>query len=116
VIALIEIIRAQGERTGAVVNAVSLAGPVRSRQHESLPEQERTRLSESRTGSYQRLHAAVVAVFEPDTERLRGPVDDTATLVLAIVLALGRGGGWNTGIASITSDGLADLVLNGIIA
>lgn len=116
VIALIEVIRAQGERTGAVVNAVSLAGPVRSRQHESLPEQERTRLSESRTGSYQRLHAAVVAVFEPDTERLRGPVDDTATLVLAIVLALGRGGGWNTGIASITSDGLADLVLNGIIA
>ncbi|HEX3781548.1 MAG TPA: TetR/AcrR family transcriptional regulator [Pseudonocardiaceae bacterium] len=115
-VAVIEVIRAQGERTGAVVNAVSLAGPVRPRHHEALPEEERTRHSESRTSSYQHLHAAVVAVLEPDAATLRSPVADIATLVLAIVLSLGRGGGWNTGIASVTTDGLADLILNGITA
>ena len=113
-IAVIEAIRAQGERTGAVVNAVSLAGPTRPRNHESLSDEERTRLSESRTTSYTRLHAAVVAVLEADRSTLRTPIADVATLVLAIVMALGRGGGWDTGIASITTDGLTDLVLHGI--
>lgn len=115
-VAVIETVRAQGERTGAVVNAVSLAGPARPRGHESLSDEERTRLSDSRTSSYTRLRAAVGAVLEPDAAVLRMPVDDIAALVLAIVMSLGRGGGWNAGVASVTTDRLTDLVLNGITA
>jgi AcrR family transcriptional regulator len=113
VVWLIEVIRAQGERTGAVVNAVSLAGPW---TRGSLSDEERTRLTEQRTSSYSRLHAAVAAVLEPDTAALRVPVDDVATLVLAIVTSLGRGSGSDTGIAGITTDALADLILHGITA
>ncbi|OPG12499.1 TetR/AcrR family transcriptional regulator [Microbispora sp. GKU 823] len=113
-VAVIETIRAQGERTGAVANAVRLAGAARPRSHESMSEEERDRLSESRNSSYASLHAAVAAVFEPDADALRLPVEDVATLVLAVVMALGRGGSWDTGIASITTDGLADLILHGI--
>jgi hypothetical protein len=86
------------------------------RNHESLSEEERTRLSESRSSSYTSLHAAVAAVFEPDAAELRQPVATIATSVLAIVMALGRGGGWDTGAASITTDGLTDLILHGITA
>jgi AcrR family transcriptional regulator len=107
-VSAIEVLRAQGERTGAVINAVSLAGPARSR--DSLSNEERTRLRESRTSSYQRLHAAVAGVFESDP--LRVPVDEAATLILTIVMSLGRGG-QHTGI---TTDGLADLILHGITA
>jgi AcrR family transcriptional regulator len=113
--AVVEVIRAQAERTGAVVNAVSLAG-TRPRSHESLPDEERSRLSDSRTTSYTRLHAAIAAVLEPDATTLRLPVADVATLVTAIVMALGRGGGWDTGIASVTTDGLVDLILHGVTA
>jgi AcrR family transcriptional regulator len=115
-VAAIEVVRAQGERTGAVVNAVSLAGPARPRTREALPDEERARLSESRNSSYRRLHAAIVTVLEPDAPALRTPVGDIATLILAIVMSLGRGGGWDTGIASVTTEGLADLLLNGIRA
>jgi hypothetical protein len=44
------------------------------------------------------------------------PVADIAALVLAIVMALGRGGGWHTGMASITTDALVDLILHGVTA
>jgi AcrR family transcriptional regulator len=115
-VALIEVVRAQGERTSAVVSAVSLAGPPRRRDHASMSEEERTRLAESRTTSYTRLRAAVAAVLEPDAAALRLPADDIAGVVLGIVMALGRGGGWDTGAASITTDGLADLILHGITA
>lgn len=115
-VAVIEVVRAQGERTGAVVNAVSVAVPAQPRGRESLSDEERTRLSENRTTSYTRLHTAISAVLEPDSTTLRMPVSDVATLVLAIVMALGRGGGWDTGIAGITTDGLADLILHGITA
>ncbi|HEY1574531.1 MAG TPA: TetR/AcrR family transcriptional regulator [Pseudonocardiaceae bacterium] len=113
VLSLIEVIRAQGERTGAVVNAVSLAGPW---TRGSLSDKERTRLTEQRTSSYSRLHTAVAAVLEPDAAALRVPVDDVATLVLAIVTSLGRGAGSDAGIAGITTDALADLILHGITA
>lgn len=115
-VAVIDTLRAQGERTGAVANAVRLAGASRPRSHESLSEEERARLSESRTASYTSLRAAVVAVLEADADALRLPVEDVASLVLAVVMALGRGGSWDAGIASITTDGLADLILNGISA
>lgn len=115
-VAVIETLRAQGERTGAVANAVHLAGAIRPRSHESMPEEERTRLSESRDSSYASLHAAVTAVLEPDADALRSPVEDVATLILAIVLALGRGGSWDAGIAGVTTEGLADLILHGIAA
>lgn len=113
-VSVIEVIRAQGERTGAVVSAVSLAGPSRPRNRESLSDEERTRLAENRTSSYARLHTAIAAVLEPDTAALRVPVDEVASLVLAIVLSLGHG--HNTGTAAITTDGLADLLLHGITA
>lgn len=113
-VALIEVLRAQGERVGAVVNAVGLAVPARPRDHESLPEEERARLSESRASSFTRLQDAVSAVLEPDAPDLRVPAAEAATSVLAIVMALGRGGGWNTGAASVTTEGLADLLLHGI--
>ncbi|GAA1961587.1 TetR/AcrR family transcriptional regulator [Amycolatopsis minnesotensis] len=112
VLAVIEALRAHGERTGAVVNAVTVAGPVRPRTAESLSDEERTRLSASRTSSYQRMHDAVTAALAHDRPRI--PATEAATLVLAIVLALGRGDGWHTGPASVTTDGLADLVLHGI--
>lgn len=113
-ITLIEVIRAQGERTSAIVNAVSLAGPLRSQRHESLPNEEHPRPAASRTMPYERLRDAVGAVLEVDTDNLRGPVADIATLVLAIVLSLGRSDGWNSVLAGITSETLADLILNGI--
>lgn len=116
VVATIEAIRAQGERTNAVAGAVALAGTGRPRSHESLSGEERTRLERSRATSYERMHAAVVAVLEPDAAALRIPAADVATLLLAIVMSLGRGGGWHTGHASVTTDGLADLVLHGITA
>lgn len=50
-VALIDVIRAQGERTGAVVNAVSLAGQGRQRNRDPLSDEDRTRLSENRTAS-----------------------------------------------------------------
>ncbi|QWF82338.1 TetR/AcrR family transcriptional regulator [Amycolatopsis sp. CA-230715] len=112
VLAVIEALRAHGERTGAVVNAVTVAGPVQPRTAESLSEEERARWSESRTSSYQRMHDAVTAALAQDRPRI--PAADAATLVLAIVLALGRGGGWHTGPASVTTEALADLVLHGI--
>lgn len=114
-VCVIEVLRAQGERTGAVVNAVSLAGPARQRNHEALSAEERTRLADSRALSYTLLHEAVAAVVAPDTDALRVPVNDVAALVLAIVMSLGRGGP-DTGIAGITTDGLADLILHGITA
>ncbi|TQS27174.1 TetR/AcrR family transcriptional regulator [Microbispora sp. KK1-11] len=113
-IALIEVLRAQGERTAAVVNAVSLATQARPR--ESLSEEDRTRFAASRTASYERLHAAAVAVLEPDAAGLRTPVETAAGMVLAIVMALGRGGGWQAGAASVTTEGLADLILHGVLA
>lgn len=114
-VSLIEVVRAQGERTAAVVNAVSLAGSSQ-RGRPALSDEERTRLSEQRTSSYTRLHTAVAAVLEPAATTLRVPVDDVATLVLAIVTSLGRGAGSDTGIAGITTDALADLILHGITA
>lgn len=116
IVAAIEVIRAQGERTGAVVGAVSLAGAGRPRRHEELSDEERTRLSEGRASSWTRLHAALAAVLESDEAPLRTSADEAAALVLAIVMALGRGGGWDTGAASVTTDGLADLILHGIAA
>ncbi|GLY82806.1 TetR family transcriptional regulator [Actinoallomurus iriomotensis] len=115
-VALIEVLRAQAERTGAVVNAVSLAGAARPRRQESLSDEERRRLSDGRTASYRSLHAAVVATFETGADTLRGSPEDAATLVLAIVMALGRGGGWDAGPASVSTDGLADLLLHGLAA
>lgn len=112
VLAVIEALRAHGERTGAVVNAVTAAGSVGPRTAESLSDEERTRLSASRTSSYQRMHDAVAAALAHDRPRI--PAAEAATLVLAIVLALGRGDGWHTGPASVTTDGLADLILHGI--
>jgi AcrR family transcriptional regulator len=114
-VALVEAVRAQGERTGAVVNAVSLAGSARPRRDE-MSDDERARLSESRTASWARLQAAVAAVLEPDAAGLRMPVTDVAALVLAIVMSLGRGGGRGAGAASVTTDGLVDLLLDGITA
>lgn len=114
-VALIEAIRAQGERTGAVVNAVSLAGTGRPRR-EDIPDEERARLSERRTASWTRLRQAVAAVLEPDAAALRMPPADIAGLVLSIVMSLGRGGGWGAGDASVTTDGLVDLLLHGITA
>ncbi|GAA5116232.1 TetR/AcrR family transcriptional regulator [Pseudonocardia adelaidensis] len=114
-IALIEAVRAQGERTGAVVDAVSLAGMSRPRR-EDVPEDERARLSERRNASWARLRAAVAAVLEPDAAELRMPAPDVAGMVLAIVMSLGRGGGWGAGDASVTTDGLVDLLLHGITA
>lgn len=111
-VALVEAIRAQGERTGAVGNAVRLAGPARPR--DALSEEDRERLAAGRIHSYTALHEAVTGVLDPDRDTLRIPVDEVATLVLAIVLALGRGGGWDTGPASVTTDGLVDLILHGI--
>lgn len=81
-IAAIEAIRAQGAHTGAVVNAVRLAAPSRPRSRESSPDEERTRLSESRNAGYSSLHSAVAAVVEPDADALRVPVGKVATLVL----------------------------------
>jgi AcrR family transcriptional regulator len=115
-VALIEVLRAQGERTGAVVNAVSLAGAARPRRQESLSDEERRRLSDGRTASYRALHAAVVATLEADADTLRASPEDAATLILAIVMALGRGGGWDTGPAAVSTDGLADLLLHGLAA
>ncbi|SDM58481.1 hypothetical protein [Nonomuraea jiangxiensis] len=115
-IALIEVIRAQGERTGPVVSAVSLAGQARPRDHRSLSDEDRARLSASRTASYERLHAATAAMLEGDADALRTPVETAANLVLAIVMALGRGGGWDAGAASVTTDGLANLILHGVLA
>jgi AcrR family transcriptional regulator len=119
--AVIEVIRAQGERTGAVVNAVSLALPRQPRDHTAMSEQDRARLSAGRENSYRRLHDAVVAVLaaEPPGGQpvgLRIPPTDAATLILAIVMSLGRGGGWAAGEASVTTDGLTDLILHGIAA
>ncbi|MHA6619127.1 TetR/AcrR family transcriptional regulator [Pseudonocardia sp. DLS-67] len=114
-VALIEVIRAQGERTGAVVNAVSLAGTARPRR-EDMPDEERARLSERRTASWTQLRAAVAAVLEPDAAELRMPAPDIAALVLSIVMSLGRGGGWGAGDAGVTTDGLVDLLLHGITA
>jgi AcrR family transcriptional regulator len=114
-IAMIEALRAQGERTGAVVNAVSVAATSRPRREE-LSDEERTRLSESRTASWARLREAVAAVLEPDAAGLRMPAPDIAAMVLAIVMALGRGAGWGAGDASVTTEGLVDLLLHGITA
>ncbi len=113
-VAVIDAVRAQGELTGAVVNAVRLATPARPRDHEALSDEERARLSESRSSSPARLHAAVVAVIEPDADALRVPVEEVATLVLTIVTALSIGGGWSTGTTGITPDGIADLILHGV--
>lgn len=115
-VAVIETVRAQGERTGAVANAVQLAGATRARHHESLSEEERGRLAQNRIASYTRLRTAVAEVFDPDQDAgdLRMPAEDVATLLLGIVMALGRSGGWDTGPASVTTDGLADLILHGI--
>jgi AcrR family transcriptional regulator len=116
VIAVIDLLRAQAERTGAVVNAVSLAIPHQPRGHAATSDAERTRLSASRETSYARLHTAVAAVLEPDAATLRTPTGDAAALILSIVMSLGRGGGWAAGNASVTTDGLADLILHGIVA
>ncbi|RJQ82341.1 TetR/AcrR family transcriptional regulator [Pseudonocardiaceae bacterium YIM PH 21723] len=110
----IEAIRAQGERTGSVIMAVGAAGALRHRDRQSMEPGERTRLEESRTTGYLEMHAAMTAVLEADQAALRLPAADIATHVLAIVLSLGRGGGWDKGPASITTDGLVDLILHGI--
>lgn len=115
-LALIEAIRAQGERTGSVVNAVTLAGAARPRSRESFTEEERSRLEQSRTSSFERLHAAVAAVLEPDAHALRMSPEDAAKPLLTIVMSLGRGGGWGAGDAAVTTEGLADLLLHGITA
>lgn len=115
-VAIIELIRAQGERTRCRGQRGRIAGPAQPRHNASLPDEDRTGLSQSRTSSYERLHAALVEVLNPDAAALRSPVEHIATLLLAIVMSLSRGGGWNTGIASVTTDGLADLILNGITA
>ncbi|MFB9838625.1 TetR/AcrR family transcriptional regulator [Actinoallomurus acaciae] len=115
-VALIETLRAQGERIGAVVNAVSLASATRPRRAESLSDEERDRLSDARTASYTRLHAAVVEVLRAGADTLRTSPENAATLVLAIVMALGRGGGWDAGPAGVGTDGLADLLLHGLAA
>jgi AcrR family transcriptional regulator len=114
VVALIEVLRAQGERTGAVIGAVSLAAAGRPRRHEDFATADRERLSAGRAESYARLHDGIVAVLESDAAGLRTSPTEAASLVLAIVLALGRGGGWNTGEAGVTTAGLADLILHGI--
>jgi AcrR family transcriptional regulator len=116
VTAVIEVLRIQGERTGAVVNAVSLAVPRQPRDHTAMPEEDRARLSAGRENSYRRLHDAVIAVLAAEPAGLRIPAAEAATLILAIVMSLGRGGGWAAGNASVTTDGLADLILHGIAA
>jgi AcrR family transcriptional regulator len=111
---LVETVRAQGERVGSVVAAVALAGSAERRGHRDIPAEERRRLDHSRTTSFQRTHEAVVDVLAPDAEMLRIPVDAAANLILQIVMALGRGGGWSVGPASLTTDALADLLVHGI--
>jgi AcrR family transcriptional regulator len=113
-IAAIEVIRAQGERTGAVANAVQVAVTSRPRRHQEIPAEERDRLAGGRAATYTRMHEAVTDVLAPDAAALRIPVGEAATLVLAVVMALGRGGGWDVGAASVSTDGLADLLLHGI--
>ncbi|GAA5064082.1 TetR/AcrR family transcriptional regulator [Nocardia callitridis] len=114
--AVIEVIRAQSQRTAAVINAVSLAGQARLRQRESMSDEERNRLPESRTESYTRLRDTVVGILESDDTALRTSAEEAATLILAIVLSLGRGGGWDTGAASVTTAGLVEMILHGITA
>ena len=112
--AVIETLRAQGERTGSVIGAVALAAGGARRDHRDIPEDERHRLEHSRTDSFRRMNEAIADVLAPDAERLRVPIETAATLILQVVSALGRGGSWDAGAASITTDQLADLVLHGI--
>ncbi|MBW7456411.1 TetR/AcrR family transcriptional regulator [Paenibacillus sepulcri] len=111
---LIDVIRLQGERTGAIMNAVRLAAPSKRRERSSLSDEEIRRLSESRTASHQRIHSAVCSVLEPDEARLRQPVTDIATIVIGIVMSLGRARRM-AGDMGITTKQLEDLIMNGIV-
>jgi|GEM_PF-5459165 len=112
---LIEVIRLQGERTGAVVNAIRLAAPAKPRDRLELSDEDIRQLNEQRTHSYTILHSAVCRVPAPDEPRLRKPVSDIAVMILAVAMSLGRSGGWDAGQASITTEQLADLILHGIV-
>jgi AcrR family transcriptional regulator len=112
--ALIDALRAQGERSGAVITAVR-GGGGRPRGRESVSDEDRARLSDSRTRSFDRMREAIAEVLAPDTERLRKTPAEVATLVLAVVLSLGRGGR-DTGPATVRTADLTDLLLNGIAA
>jgi len=112
--AIIEVIRAQGERTVAVLYAIRMAHSSKQRDHKSLPNEKWNRLKESRTSAYSRIHGAVCRVLETNEKDLRIPVMDAATLILAIVMSI-RSSGWDVGHASVTTDKLVDLILHGIM-
>ncbi|WP_035155452.1 TetR/AcrR family transcriptional regulator [Cohnella thermotolerans] len=108
---LIEVLRTQSERTGAILNAIRLACPPKPRASGTHFENMRKRSNER----YATIHAAVCKLLQPDERQLRLPVADMATLVLAIVLSLGRTGGWNAGFPNVTTKQLADLILHGVM-
>ncbi|MFH5185451.1 hypothetical protein ACHHV8_23940 [Paenibacillus sp. TAB 01] len=112
---LIEVIRLQGERTGAVVNAIQMAAPAKPRDRLALSDEDIRQLNEQRTHSYTIIRSAVCRVPAPDEPRLRKPVSDIAVMILAVDMPLGRSGGRDAGQASITTEQLADLILHGIV-
>jgi AcrR family transcriptional regulator len=111
---VIDAIQAQAALTGVVVDAVRLAAPPRARNLDSEGDEERARASTERDSARARLHAAVVAVLEPDAGALRVSVDEVATVVLTIVTALGTGVRWSGDSGGLAGDALADLVLHGV--
>lgn len=111
---VIDVIRAQGERTGAVMNAVRLAAPSKRKERGSLSDEEIRRLSESRNASFQKIHSAICGVLEGDESRLRHSAAEIAALVIRMVMSLGRAGRM-AGDPGITAKQLANLILYGIL-
>jgi AcrR family transcriptional regulator len=110
---LIDVIRARGERIGAIMSAIRLAASSKRRERRSLSDEEMHQLSERRTSSLQRIHSAVCSVLEPDETRLRQPVTDIATILMGIMMSLGQTR--REGEVGITTKQLVDLILNGIV-
>jgi len=109
---LIDVVRAHSEKTGKVLNAIRLACP---RPPEALSREEMDKNMQRMARNYQTLHEGVCSVLKPDEDRLRLPVADMATLVLSIVLSLGRTGNWLSGLGSVSTKQLADLILHGVM-
>ncbi|MFC4617733.1 TetR/AcrR family transcriptional regulator [Camelliibacillus cellulosilyticus] len=109
--AIFEALRANSERTMAVMHTVRMAMPQKSNDQRSLSEQEKVKLIERRKTSFLKVHGAVCKILKPDENNLRLTVEDIATLILTIGMTPGRG----IGPAMVTSDKLVDLILHGIM-
>ncbi|MBN2984534.1 MULTISPECIES: TetR/AcrR family transcriptional regulator [Cohnella] len=108
---LIETMRDHSERTGAILNAIRLASPSGPKVPGPRAEELQRRWFER----YKVIHASVCKILEPDEPRLRLPVAEMASAVLAIVLSIGRTGGSNSGLPVVTSKQLTDLILHGAL-